>query len=672
MTFAIFIFPADAYFKSWRKSSESWRNSSEPWRNNSESWRNNSESWRNSSDIQQEKHPFKSKKYGKQKYDDVKTLTKEEVKATLMSIKPDAYGEEMDERPRGKNSSAQKDKGQKTSVSSHQVELSSTSTSSWSDQNFTPYLPFQDSKLSEGNKIHDHAGASCWADSTMEPTSSTKKEEGTMGLTWSKIVQKGFSKPSQNNEKSVSKPQEDNRVGKHPKADKNVRPPSVESHNQMMPSNRALESPSSRFKEGGHHPTVQSPQERRICPAEDMKMKPPKPRSFDKRREKDDLRPLVLAGIGRGVNKRRDKSDAGPPVLAGIGRGVDNRNGNRDSGPPVLPGIGRDRIATSDVSKGGRYSESIVDRKDKSYSRENRPHSNVKSEDSNFNKGIHYKTKSAMLAQSHTETKATVNTVQASKSIKDSYDTGIQEVTESDDDNWEYVKKKTRKPIQASGADKVDEVDRQEPIKMKAETEKMATRNRLDIKQVNRDNQKEQKGRERFLKREGDRTYTNSKGSNDSEFRRMGTKVVSSCDTGSQKTDIRKSNQNAAPDSDGNKNKKRSRKKSKNKSSKPKSLDDEQQKIREYKMRQMIEDSLKDNLIQMKSAKKDDGEIDNEGINLEDEGDWPSIGLAPVASAPVISYSAALKRAVPPQVCQGCHPYHYYLCLIVIQIYKIT
>ena len=71
--------------------------------------------------------------------------------------------------------------------------------------------------------------------------------------------------------------------------------------------------------------------------------------------------------------------------------------------------------------------------------------------------------------------------------------------------------------------------------------------------------------------------------------------------------------------------------------------DNDQQKIMEYKMREMIEEHLKMNLVEL--TKTRDG-IEN-GTEEERLGEWPEIGSTTARPATVMSFSEALKRKMP-------------------------
>ena len=91
--------------------------------------------------------------------------------------------------------------------------------------------------------------------------------------------------------------------------------------------------------------------------------------------------------------------------------------------------------------------------------------------------------------------------------------------------------------------------------------------------------------------------------------------------------------------------KKRKKKKAKEKG-KP-LYDNDQQKIREFKMREMIEENLKMNLVELTRTRQSTGTK----IEKEEVEDWPAIGDKATHSAKLMSFSDALKRSKPvPEV----------------------
>ena len=88
---------------------------------------------------------------------------------------------------------------------------------------------------------------------------------------------------------------------------------------------------------------------------------------------------------------------------------------------------------------------------------------------------------------------------------------------------------------------------------------------------------------------------------------------------------------------------KKKRKKKKAKEKEKPLYDNDQKKIREFKMRQMIEENLKMNLVELTHTRRNvENESEKEGLE-----EWPAIGSGATTSNKLMSFSEALKRSKP-------------------------
>lgn len=90
-------------------------------------------------------------------------------------------------------------------------------------------------------------------------------------------------------------------------------------------------------------------------------------------------------------------------------------------------------------------------------------------------------------------------------------------------------------------------------------------------------------------------------------------------------------------------NKKKKKKKKKAKEKEKPLYDNDQNKIREFKMRQMIEENLKMNLVELSKTRH---VIETEAEEAA-VGEWPSIGSVVTTASKILSFSEALKRQNP-------------------------
>ena len=115
---------------------------------------------------------------------------------------------------------------------------------------------------------------------------------------------------------------------------------------------------------------------------------------------------------------------------------------------------------------------------------------------------------------------------------------------------------------------------------------------------------------------------------------------------------------------------KKKRKKKKSKEKEKPLYDNDQQKIREFKMWEMIEENLKMNLVELtKTRQSNESEVDKDEVE-----EWPAIGSKGTHSAKLMSFSDALKRWKPaPEVRVAVYilSYHVLSCHIIYRTYHI-
>ena len=88
--------------------------------------------------------------------------------------------------------------------------------------------------------------------------------------------------------------------------------------------------------------------------------------------------------------------------------------------------------------------------------------------------------------------------------------------------------------------------------------------------------------------------------------------------------------------------------------------ENDQKKIKEFKMRQMIEEDLKLDLLQMtRTRHTHDSAIDDEEDSVKEA--WPAIGQANIRTASAMSFSEVLKQRSAPKVCVS-----HFICSLVI------